>query len=150
MIMTVDTLTNLVMQYYDCNRDGRVNLRKGTGYEAERLTRKVQSAYDTDVVSLCWVSHARLFGAADRNQDGQATREEIRDVIRLFDKNLDGQLENPEVAAYQHAYTESVGLIRQDRVPRSNPAPDQGYSFYGKLPTTLASNTIGIHWPSAN
>ncbi|HEY9841211.1 MAG TPA: hypothetical protein V6D23_12195 [Candidatus Obscuribacterales bacterium] len=149
MILTTDMMTNLVLQYYDGNRDGRINLNKGSQYEAERLARKVQPGYDADTVSISWVSHARLFEAADRNQDHLASREEIHAVIRFFDKNLNGQLENAEMAAFQKAYAESHGLIRSDRVPRSNTIPDQGYSFYG-VPRALGQGSAGIKLPSSN
>ena len=149
MIMTVDTLTNLVMQYYDCNRDGCINLNKGGGYEAERLSRRVQPAMDNDVVTLSWVSHSRLFDDADRNKDHLATRDEIRGVISLFDKNMDNQLDNQEIAAYQRLYTEAHGVIRQDRVPRSNTGVQVANSFYS-VPRALAGFSTGIQLPSQN
>lgn len=149
MIMTVDTLTNLVMQYYDSNRDGCVNLNKGSSYEAERLSRRVQSAYDSDLVTLSWVSHSRLFTDADRNKDSLVTRDEIRDVIRLFDKNMDSQLDDQEIAAYQRMYTEDHGVIRQDRVLRSTPAMQVANSFYS-VPRALAGMTAGMKLPSNN
>lgn len=148
MLMTVDTLTNLVLQYYDSNRDGAVNLNKGTAFEGERLSRRVQPTYDSDIVTLSWVSHSRLFADADRNKDNLASRDEIRDVIRLFDTNMDAQLDDAELANYQRMYTEDHGVIRQERVQRSNAAPS-GFAFYS-VPRALAGYTTGIQLPSHN
>lgn len=149
MIMTVDTLTNMVFQYYDSNRDGRIQLQRGAQYEGERLARRVQPGIDSDTVTLSWVSHERLFTAADRNKDGLAARDEIRDVIRFFDRNLDGQLENDEVGAFQRSFSETNGIIRQEKIARQPAVPEAGYSFY-QLSYALARASVGVQVPSRN
>lgn len=150
MIMTVDTLTNMVFQYYDNNRDGRIQVQRGANYEGERLARKVQPGLDSDTVTLSWVSHERLFSAADRNKDGIATHGEIRDVIRFFDQNLDGQLANEEVAGFQRNYSESHGVISQEKIVRQQPIHEGGYSFYQLSYALSRSAAIGVQLPSNN
>ncbi len=150
MIMTVDTLTNMVFQYYDHNRDGRIQNQRGAHYEGERLARKVQPGLDSDTVTLSWVSHERLFNAADRNKDGVATHGEIRDVIRFFDQNLDGQLDHGEIAAYQRSYTEANGVISQEKIARQQPIHEGGYSFYQLSYALTRSVAVGVKLPALN
>lgn len=151
MILTPDLLTQQIFYAYDRNQDGAIQLRKGNEYEAERLQRQVQAGYQADTLSLSWVSHERLFQAADHNRDGLTTKDELRNTLRLFDTNLDNQIDSQELAYFQKSYPVAQGLISSEQVARQSSLPNQGYSFYA-MTRTLAAISVGFgaQLPSRN
>ncbi|PKL75286.1 MAG: hypothetical protein CVV27_16160 [Candidatus Melainabacteria bacterium HGW-Melainabacteria-1] len=149
MIYTVDTFTNLILQHYDRNRDNHIQLNKGPEFEAERLLKQVQPGFNADTVTISWLSHEKLFKAADRNQDGVASRNELRDLIRFFDRDQNGQLEAGELTGFQQAFPVAQGLISSERVLRPGAGPDMGYNWYA-VPRAIGRGSAGVKLPHSN
>lgn len=131
MVVSIHSLAQHILQSYDRNFDGVVNLDKTSAYEAERLQYQHHATFEHDYLTLSWVSQADLFQQADQNADKKASIDEIKAALSLFDTNRDGYLENygpymDSPGEYTNFYTrfpEQWGIISQQRTPRSQLSP---------------------------
>ena len=151
MVVSIHSLAQHIVQGYDRNFDGAINLDKTGAYEAERLQYQQHAAYEHDVLTLSWVSQADLFQQADTNADKKASLAEIKAALETFDINHDGYLQNygpywdspGEYTHFNSRFPEQWGIISQQVIPRT----------YSPLPLrplrALSSGSAGV-WVSRN
>jgi len=129
----ISSITNRLFQQYDTNGDNHISLKPGRGFEATRLQRDFQSGFDYDTITLTRHSHEKLFRAADKNNDGLVTRQELSDAIKFFDSNNDGKLTNSgpfwnrkgELRNFEKAYPERSEILDQRIIPKPRPIHPQ-------------------------
>ena len=68
--VNVNGLVNDILYKYDHNKNGVVNLKRPDGFYTQR----------------------DLFYAADKDGNGEVTRDEMAEVVKKFDKDGDGQM----------------------------------------------------------
>jgi hypothetical protein len=98
--VNVNGMVNDIVYKYDHNKNGVVNLTRPDGFwdkvknpdERVRSKTSVSSFGDELNVSTSVYTQRDLFYAADKNNDGQVTREELTEVVKKFDTNGDGQM----------------------------------------------------------
>ncbi|MFN8575654.1 MAG: hypothetical protein U0354_02235 [Candidatus Sericytochromatia bacterium] len=89
--ISVNSIANEIMSQYDRNKNGQIDYR---GNRSEATRSESASSYDGENLnfSSSRMSREKLFYAADSNNDGKVTREELVNTIKQYDKNNDGQL----------------------------------------------------------
>lgn len=98
--VNVNGMVNDIVYKYDHNKNGVVNLKRPDGFwdkvknpdERVRSKTSVSSFGDELNVSTSVYTQRDLFYAADKNNDGEVTREELTEVVKKFDKDGDGQM----------------------------------------------------------
>lgn len=131
---SIQRLSRQIMNQYDRNNDGAIQLGRHRNNEASRIQRDHQSGYDYDIVTVTKYSHDQLFRAADRNHDNRVTQRELEQVMRTFDRNRDGKLENQgpfwdrkgELQNFNRAYQERSEVIDRDFIRKPRPYPGHG------------------------
>lgn len=127
---SINRLSKNIINFYDRNRDGQISLR-GRRAEDIRYIRERTTHFDEDVITLTRYAHTKLFEAADKNNDGSVTREELKAILSGFDKNNDGKLENHgpfwkrrgEKRDFNKAFPEEWRIIERHVIPRPRPFP---------------------------
>lgn len=97
--ISVNALVVDYMSKYDHNRNGVIDLKRPDGFlnrlkNPDERVRSKTSAYvgdDSLTVSTTVYSIDRLLYAADKNTDGQVTREELEAAVKPYDKDGDSQ-----------------------------------------------------------
>lgn len=108
MSISVETLTHRIMERYDRNRDGKIDLKTKNNhhndknmYYVEDMSEKVVANTHTTQYSNApgslffetnFLSLSELFTAADTNNDDVTTREEVKAFLSLYDEDGDGEL----------------------------------------------------------
>lgn len=126
---SISSITNQIFNSYDRNGDGCISLKPGGKYEGSHTEREYQSSFDRDIITVTRYSHDKLFKAADKNNDGMVCKQEMADVIKLFDKNKDGKLTNSgpfwnrkgELRDFDKAYPEKAQILEQHIIPKPQP-----------------------------
>jgi hypothetical protein len=98
--VNVNGMVNDIVYKYDHNKNGVVNLKRPDGFwdkvknpdERVRSKTSVSSFGDELNVSTSVYTQRDLFYAADKNNDGEVTRDELTEVVKKFDKDGDGQM----------------------------------------------------------
>lgn len=100
--ISVTGLVNDVMYKYDHNKNGVINLTRPAGFwdkmknpdERVRSKTSVSSFGDDLNVSTSVYTMRDLMYAADKNGNGEVTREELEAVVKPFDKDGDGTMKS--------------------------------------------------------
>jgi Ca2+-binding EF-hand superfamily protein len=131
MTMTmVNDVSERVFAAYDADRNGAIEFRGADRREMTRQQERVEPAgganpFGTDQrlvrVTSTW-TQVSLFVAADTDDDGSVTREEMQAAIAPFDADRDGRLSSRgwafwqppgELERFDRAYAEQlVGIAR--------------------------------------
>ena len=113
--VNINGLVNDIMYKYDHNKNGVINLQRPEGFKEklknpdERVRSKtsVNSFGDDLNISTSVYTQRDLFYAADKNNDGEVTREELTDAVKKFDTNGDGEMTGRDDA---HALSAGVRM----------------------------------------
>lgn len=81
--MQMDSLVNYVLGKYDANHDGVIEDKQGE--------------YDRTETGICNTPYSAdtFFRSADKNRDGNVTREELHAAIAKYDTNHNGEIDSP-------------------------------------------------------
>ncbi|MFP5502209.1 MAG: hypothetical protein ACLGIN_06950 [Candidatus Sericytochromatia bacterium] len=98
--VSVNAVVADYMAKYDHNRNGVIDLKRPDGFvnrlknpdERVRSKTSASSFNDELTISTTVYSIDRLLYAADKNADGQVTREEMETAVKEYDKDKDGQM----------------------------------------------------------
>lgn len=148
---SISALSNQIFRQYDRNGDQAISIRQGQGFEGSHVVRDYQSGYDRDTITVTRYSHDALFKAADADNNGLVTRDELNSVIKLFDTNHDGKLTNSgpfwnrkgELRNFDKAYPERAQILEHHVIPRPQPIIPP-VPVMPKPPRALASSAVGV------
>lgn len=98
--VNVTGMVNDILYKYDHNKNGVVNLKRPDGFwdkvknpdERVRSKTSVNSFGDDLNISTSVYTQRDLFYAADKDGNGEVTRDELTAVVSKFDKDGDGQM----------------------------------------------------------
>ena len=98
--VNINGMVNDILYKYDHNKNGVINLKRPDGFwdkvknpdERVRSKTSVNNFGDDLNISTSVYPPRDLFYAADKNNDGEVTREEMAEVAKKFDTNGDGQM----------------------------------------------------------
>lgn len=159
---SVDSLTSRIMQRYDSNRDGKIQVNPNVTWQQEVfsptiLTESQQVQVDWDSTGSGYivgkaVTMAGLFQDADANGDGAVTKEELHMEIASFDRNHNGIIGSgehirgssaSELDVLKGSYPETVQALNFDpfrKATYSTTSADLSTSVYAE-PLTPAQPT---------
>ena len=87
--VSVNKFVNSIMNDYDFNRNGKIDLDKDeTYFDQDQTTQEGNMMYRT----VTRFSYNDLFVKSDANNDGKVTKEEITDVVNKYDTDKNGTL----------------------------------------------------------
>ena len=100
--VNVNGLVNDIMYKYDHNKNGVVDLKRPDGFwdkmknPDERVRSKTSSYVSQDELNISTSVYTMrdLFYAADKDNDGKVTRDEMTKVVKGFDKDGDGEMKS--------------------------------------------------------
>lgn len=93
--VSVNKFVNSIMNDYDQNRNGSIELKEGSFFAGDESTYqedRITHEGNQTVRTITEFSYDQLFIKADKNNDGKVTRDELNDVVKSYDKNNDGKL----------------------------------------------------------
>lgn len=150
-MVAINKLAHQIIQAYDRNNDGHIQLGRGNKDESFRYDRQYLSFPDRDEVILSKVSRQKLFQAADTNGDKKITQAELTALLSTFDTNNDGKLKNKgpfwnrkgEYKNYQKAFPGRSQIIDRNVIYKPQPPYHPGPPL-PQFPRALGGTTVGI------
>lgn len=94
---SISSLANKIMRQYDHNHDGKISLHHRHSWDKEENSRtetRTQRGYSHDTIITTKYSHHNLFDKADRNNDKEVTRHELKEYMRRYDTDHNGRLDH--------------------------------------------------------
>lgn len=149
---SIGKIASQIIQSYDRNGDGKIQLKQGRDFEGARYERSVFNHYNYDEIIISRVTNEKLFRQADANGDNEITHAEMKAVISLFDSNNDGKLKNRgpfwnrkgERRNFDKAYSAEREIVDRRIIYKPQPPQPPYHPPHHPFPRALGGASVGV------